>query len=345
MNDVLFCIDTTGSMYTCLTQVRRDVSKTVKELFEMIPDLRVGIIAFGDYCDGPQCLSVLEFTDDLAAVVRFVNKVPATDGGDADECHERVLNRARSMHWGDGDRALVMISDANPHAVGYRFPPGHTMPRPVNNLSWQTEAQALVDDRVRIYAVQALNRSSSTAFYEKLASLSGTPKLDLPQFADVTHILTAICYNQAGQLEVYKRVAKTRGASAHVMRTLDLLSGKPVSARSAAIGSRFQVLDVGEKTDISGFVNANGLVFEPGRGFYEFTKKETIQEYKEVVAQNKKTGAIISGKRARSVLGIPEGRTTAKPDPDGSHRGFIQSTSFNRNLMPGTKFLYELSEK
>ena len=46
--EVIFSFDTTGSMYPCLTQVRREVKETVKRLFKDVPDIRVGVIAHGD---------------------------------------------------------------------------------------------------------------------------------------------------------------------------------------------------------------------------------------------------------------------------------------------------------
>ena len=49
--DVCITFDTTGSMYPCLTQVRRSVEQTVGRLFRDIPDLRIAIIAHGDYID------------------------------------------------------------------------------------------------------------------------------------------------------------------------------------------------------------------------------------------------------------------------------------------------------
>ena len=40
---------------------------------------------------------------------------------------------------------------------------------------------------------------------------------------------------------------------------------------------RFQVLEVEQDISIKAFVLENGLTFKVGRGFYEFTKTETIQ--------------------------------------------------------------------
>jgi hypothetical protein len=49
--DILFSFDTTGSMYPCLAEVRRKLAALIKRLFAQIPDLRIGSIAHGDYCD------------------------------------------------------------------------------------------------------------------------------------------------------------------------------------------------------------------------------------------------------------------------------------------------------
>ena len=112
---------------------------------------------------------------------------------------------------------------------------------------------------------------------------------------------------------------------------------------TTSIGSRFQVLDVDSRCSIREFVQAQGLTFKKGRGFYEFTKTEDIQEYKEVVAQNRTTGVILYNEDARKVLGIPPGRCRCKPSSK-EWLGFVQSTSVNRMLEEETKFLYEIEE-
>jgi len=45
--EVVFSFDTTGSMFNCLTQVRKNIQESVKRLFSDIPDIRIGIIAHG----------------------------------------------------------------------------------------------------------------------------------------------------------------------------------------------------------------------------------------------------------------------------------------------------------
>jgi hypothetical protein len=98
--DVMISFDTTGSMYPCLTQVRREVESLVKKLFKDMPHLRIGIIAHGDYCDAPRTITKLDLTDNEKQICKFVRTVESTFGGDAPEAYELVLNEARtSVDW------------------------------------------------------------------------------------------------------------------------------------------------------------------------------------------------------------------------------------------------------
>ena len=52
---------------------------------------------------------------------------------------------------------------------------------------------------LRIYSVQALNNSSSTSFYRKIAELTGGYHLHLDQFSSIANFLLAICYRECGE--------------------------------------------------------------------------------------------------------------------------------------------------
>ncbi len=232
--DIIFSFDTTGSMYPCLTQVRNVINETAGVLFRTIPDLRIGVIAHGDYCDKENCLDYLDLTNDLSSIVAFVRSAPATNGGDADECYELALNKARAFNWTSGkSKALVLIGDCNPHKVGYAWGPSK------NSLDWRNEARLLVEAGISIYPIQALGRSGSDGFYQGLANLSGTPKLELPQFSDIVDILSGVVYQQADLLDSYIESLQTRTIkpSLHTLRTLAQLGGKTVdlSTRSVKI--------------------------------------------------------------------------------------------------------------
>jgi len=240
-----------------------------------------------------------------------------------------------------------MIGDANPHAVGYKY--GSIK----NDLDWKNELTLLLEAGVNVYAVQALGRRGSDKFYNTMASLAGTPKLSLEQFSDINDIITALCMTRAGKLpEFNKTLESRRNVSYSVMRTVESLGGKRAAPKRmtahsmfAVHPSRFQILYVDRDCSIKDFVQENGLRFNIGRGFYEFTKSVVIQDYKEVIIQDKRNGEMFSGEKAREILGIPIGITTrVSPAKLTDYRGFVQSTSSNRKLLEDTHFLYELDD-
>lgn len=345
--EIAFSFDTTGSMYPCLAQVRKKLRGTVSRLMKEIPGIRIGIIAHGDYCDAGSTYvtKVLDLTDDEDAVVRFVDRVGQTGGGDAPECYELVLHEAQSLSWTVGyTRAFVLIGDDVPHAPNQN----------PKKLDWRKEVDALGRMGVPVYGVQALGRRHATPFYKELAEKSGGFHLSLDQFAHVTDMLLAVCYKQASdtQLQAYEAEVVQQGRMSRGLNAMfsTMLKRKTPSMFGAADlravpPGRFQVLDVDRAMPIKDFVQENGLGFKTGRGFYEFTKTETIQGHKEVVLMDRKTGDLYSGERARELLGLPEGETVRiRPANLEKYAVFVQSTSANRKLTGGSKFLYEVED-
>lgn len=104
-------------------------------------------------------------------------------------------------------------------------------------------------------------------------------------------------------------------------------------------------MEVDNDISIKAFVLENGLTFKTGRGFYEFTKTETIQGKKEIVLMDRSTGDLFEGEAAREMLGLPMGATVRiKPSSLEKYIVFVQSTSANRKLVGSTRFLYEVED-
>ena len=82
--------------------------------------------------------------------------------------------------------------------------------------------------------------------------------------------------------------------------------------------------------------------YQAGNGYYELTKPELVQEYKEIAIVDKTSGKIYAGDAARTHLGLPvSSRIKVKPGDHGGFAIFVQSTSVNRKLVPGTTLLYK----
>lgn len=78
-----------------------------------------------------------------------------------------------------------------------------------------------------------------------------------------------------------------------------------------------------------------------GTAFYQLTKTEKVQEYKQVCIRDKKKGMVYSGNAARDLLGLPHyGEIKLAPDKHGGYEIYIQSTSVNRKLVEGSSLLY-----
>lgn len=79
-----------------------------------------------------------------------------------------------------------------------------------------------------------------------------------------------------------------------------------------------------------------------GGAFYQLTKKEDeVQDYKQIAIRDKKSGSVYSGLEARGILGLPfNGTVKIAPGNHGQYDIFIQSTSVNRKLVPGTQVMY-----
>lgn len=300
----------------------------------------------------------MDFTRDQDKICKFIKTTSKTYGGDADECYELVLNNARvTMDWEAGrTKVFVMIGDASPHSVSY----------PDNKLriDWANEAGLLKDLGVKIFAVHALSyyRGGSRKFYESIANITGGKYLTLDQFDEVVDLIKATCIAEYSEkkLNEFVSVIRHNGRMTKTMATnLGRLSGKSYEPELKKVQrdglvpvkpGRFQVMTVPVDCAIKGFVEDNGITFKRGRGFYELSKHETVQQYKEIIIQDRETGEMFTGAQVRERLGlqpqVDKGgvKESLSSRDTAEFRVFVQSTSFNRKLIEGTTFLYEIED-
>lgn len=129
MLDMVIAFDTTGSMLAYINAVKTHVKELVPKLFSSNPDLRIGIVAFGDYCDMKskdnfgRAYQVLGLTNDENEIIKFINEAQNTNGGDGDEFYELVIKKiTEETTWREGStKAVLLIADAAPHEVGYSY--------------------------------------------------------------------------------------------------------------------------------------------------------------------------------------------------------------------------------
>ena len=155
--DMVIAFDTTGSMAAYIDAVRREVSELIPRLFKDNDNLRLGIVAFGDYCDmnsatdfgdAYQCLMP---TDNENDIIKFIRESRDTSGGDGDEFYELVIKKiVEETPWRkDATKAILLISDANPHPLGYTYK-DHVVG---NQIDWRKEAEKAAFMKIKIDTV------------------------------------------------------------------------------------------------------------------------------------------------------------------------------------------------
>jgi hypothetical protein len=103
---------------------------------------------------------------------------------------------------------------------------------------------------------------------------------------------------------------------------------------------QYEIFPVSKKKDIKSFVESwTGKPYVKGSAYYQITKPEKVQAYKQVCIQDKVTAKVYSGVNARDMLGLPDYEIQVDPASHGKWHVFIQSTSLNRNLVAGTQLL------
>lgn len=154
------------------------------------------------------------------------------------------------------------------------------------------------------------------------------------------HITTA---NTAGISYVYNNA--TRGITKTAFFSPDLnITKTEVKRELVKVTKNFQKFNVTTRDNlmISEFFRTHTKkAYQVGNGFYQLTKKETVQDYKAIVLMDNNTGDLFSGESIRDILGIPIGGTIKlNPNFNTKWSVFVRSTSWNRKLVPGTIALY-----
>lgn len=170
--DMVIAFDTTGSMAAYIDDVRHQVAEMIPRIFKDNENLRLGIVAFGDYCDmenrntfgdAYQCIPL---TDNENDIIKFVKESKDTSGGDGDEFYELVLKKIidESPWREDSSKAILLIADADPHEVGYTYRDYVVG----NQIDWRIEARKAADMKIKIDTVSICGRH----WYKELSTMT-----------------------------------------------------------------------------------------------------------------------------------------------------------------------------
>lgn len=132
--DIVFCIDTTGSMGPVLEQVKKnalnfynDITNTMNHQKKNISSLRARVVAFRDYkADRDKAMLVTDFFNlpsDNFNFEKCVGSLSPAGGGDEPEDGLEALAYAMKSDWDDAGmkkrHIIVVYSDASTHELGF----------------------------------------------------------------------------------------------------------------------------------------------------------------------------------------------------------------------------------
>lgn len=198
MLDMVVAFDTTGSMSSYIGAVKSHVKELVPKLFKQNPDLRIGIVAFGDYCDMPsknrfgKAYQVCELTDNESRLIEFITNAQDTSGGDEDEFYELVIKKiVEETNWReDSTKAVLLIADAGPHRVGYSY-----SNRVVNNqIDWREEAKKAAEKGIK-FDTLTINK---TGWYKELSKITNGVSTPFSTSSKTSHLVEAAALARGG---------------------------------------------------------------------------------------------------------------------------------------------------
>ncbi len=117
MVDIVFCVDTTGSMSGMIGDVRAGLDEFTDSLAVAGISYRLGLVLFSDYVE---FWYGYDLTGDLATFDSWVAGLTSGGGGDWAEVSLDAINDALdSMHFRPGATiVIIMVTDAPPHTLG-----------------------------------------------------------------------------------------------------------------------------------------------------------------------------------------------------------------------------------
>ena len=226
MLDMVIAFDTTGSMNAYIEAVKLQVKELIPKLFKQNPDLRIGIVAFGDYCDMPskdrfgKAYQVCELTDNENRLIEFITKAQSTSGGDSDEFYELVIKKiVEETNWREGStKAVLLIADAEPHRVGYSY-----NDRVVNNqIDWREEAKKAAEKGIK-FDTLTINK---TGWYKELSSTTNGVSAPFSTSSKTSQLVEAAALARGGE--------KTRGLYETTMGSFEASGDTEMTAVYAA---------------------------------------------------------------------------------------------------------------
>lgn len=204
--DVIFTIDTTGSMDPFINEVQDNILKVIETVLEYSPRVRMGFISYKDHGDEGEdefyLTKILPLSFDRKEIVNFVRSpdLHIGEGGDGPEAVECALHEAVNFNWSPtAPKAVVLIGDKPPHGVIDSF---RSCPR---MKDYRQEVAALKRKGTKIYPILCNNISETESSFRWMAQETGGKFFYLKELSDLSDLLIGICLKETGKLPYFTK--------------------------------------------------------------------------------------------------------------------------------------------
>jgi len=207
--DIVIAFDTTGSMASYIGDVKKHVAALIPELFTKTNNVRISIVAFGDYCDMKsskvfgRAYQVIDLTDDTDELISFVKGAMSTGGGDGDEFYELVLHKIRTeTSWRESsNKSILLIADDNPHRVGYSY--GSIVKNA--QIDWRQEAKLCKSSNIKVDTLSI----HGYPWYEELSEMTDGINMKFQSSHKTSKMMEGYTYARSGSTVMFAETFST----------------------------------------------------------------------------------------------------------------------------------------
>jgi hypothetical protein len=173
----------------------------------------------------------------------------------------------------------------------------------------------------------------------------GVPEGNVIEWEQTTKGYTAVTQQTSASINAFFKARKS-GQTSTDKFFVDLgnVSHETVVSALTDVSNDVKVYAV-DDTDtgiqIRSFFKEKHGDYQLGRGFYQLSKTEVVQDGKNIIILDTTDNKYYTGVQARGLLGLPMyGKIKLVPSKLGKYEVFVQSTSVNRKMVGDTKALY-----
>lgn len=178
--DLAVAFDATLSMAAVLPGIRDGLTQILRELACSGLNVRVAAVAIGDHDGNAYVTHLHPFTNEIQAVIDFINGVEPSSGWSFEEAYEDALRDLSVLTWRTGaQKYALMVGDDIPHEAD-QCPEG---------LDWRQCASDLAAQGVRMDTVSFAPSGPKALFYTELATVTSGQMTTAVDAEVVTNVL------------------------------------------------------------------------------------------------------------------------------------------------------------